>query len=272
MSKKYDRQPRRRAIFLFVCSAFAFAAVLMLIYQVWNRIEQAGDTQPRGDLSDRFEKAKTMEYGGRVYQYRGKLTTMLVMGIDTGDGTRAAAGLRNGGQADFLLLLVIDEQSKIVTPIQIDRDTMTDITVLGVLGDPAGTRSTQICLAHGFGDGKEQSCLNTVDAVSRYLKGSAVDYYMAMNLMGIASLNDMLGGVTVTLKDDFSMLDPAMNKGTTLTLLGKQAEYYVRKRVYKPVYTHEQAMQMIQDGECGAFSEQLLNCFFPALMKERMYE
>ncbi len=33
---------------------------------------------------------------------------------------------------------------------------------------------------------------------------------MAMDMDGISVLNDSVGGVTVTLEDDFSSLDPAM--------------------------------------------------------------
>ena len=43
-------------------------------------------------------------------------------------------------------------------------------------------------------------------------------------------LNDLAGGVTVTLEDDFSAADPAMTKGATLTLQGDQAEIFVRRR------------------------------------------
>lgn len=38
-------------------------------------------------------------------------------------------------------------------------------------------------------------------------------------------------------------------------------EALTSKRVYKPPYTHEQAIQMIMNGECGAFNPQLLRCF-----------
>lgn len=52
-----------------------------------------------------------------------------------------------------------------------------------------------------------------------------------MNMDGISELNDLAGGVTVTLEDDFSSIDPAMAKGTTLTLHGDQAETFVRSRM-----------------------------------------
>ena len=126
----------------------------------------------RGDLSNRFEEPPTLEKDGQTYQYRRGLETILFMGIDTRlqyDDVRA--GFRSGGQSDFLLLLVIDKENETITPIHINRDVMTEITVLGVLGERAGTVETQLCLSHGFGDGKEQSCEYTCDAVREPLPG-----------------------------------------------------------------------------------------------------
>ena len=119
---------------------------------------------------------------------------------------------------------------------------MTPITVLGVLGNPAGTRTAQISLSHGFGDGKDQSCQFTVDAVTRLMLGEPIDYYISMQLDGISVLNDWVGGVTVTLADDFSMLDPTMRQGVTLTLHGDQAEYFVRSRMNIGIGTNEARM------------------------------
>ena len=67
--------------------------------------------------------------------------------------------------------------------------------------------------------------------VGRLLQGESIDFYLAMSLDGISVLNDLAGGVTVTLEDDFSAADPAMTKGATLTLQGDQAEIFVRRRM-----------------------------------------
>ena len=89
----------------------------------------------RGDLTGRFEEPKTLERDGETYQYRRGLTTILLMGIDTRLGyDDERVGYHNGGQSDFLLLLVLDKENKTITPIHINRDVMTEITVLGVLG------------------------------------------------------------------------------------------------------------------------------------------
>lgn len=197
--------------------------------------------ETRGDLTDRFQEEKTISYQGEDYRHRAKLTKILFMGIDQ-DSDVVPTGSRNGGQADFLMLMVFDAEAKTVARLEIDRDTMTPITVLGVLGNPAGTRVAQISLSHGFGDGRAQSGQLTADAVNRLLLGEPIDYYVALSLDGISTLNDWVGGVTVTLADDFSSLDPDMLPGVTLTLHGMQAEYFVRSRMNVGIGTNEARM------------------------------
>lgn len=227
-----------------VCLFCLFMIVLVGIWLGGQKIESINSKQQiRGDVRDRLDEGEIVEYKGSEYRRRNRQTAILFMGVDQrNDQEQSELSYRNGGQADFLLLLLIDDDLKRVTPVQIDRDTMTEITVLGVLGNPSGTRKAQICLSHGFGDGKEQSCQFTVDAVSKLLLGVDIDFYVMMNMDGISVMNDFLGGVTVTLEDDFSALDPTMTEGTTLTLKGEQAEYYVRNRMNIGIGTNESRM------------------------------
>ena len=221
----------------------AAVILLLILYQGGRWLERRSEKpEPRGAHTQRYELETLVEIDGVSYRQRKGLTTILLMGIDRESGSAAAQGYRNGGQADFLCLLVIDDVNKTVTQIQIDRDTMTPITVLGVLGNKSGVRTAQICLSHGFGDGQAQSCELTVEAVSNLMFGIPIDYYVALNMDGISTLNDAMGGVTVTLEDDFSGLDPAMTKGATLTLLGEQAEIYVRSRMNVGIGTNEARM------------------------------
>lgn len=186
----------------------------------------------RGDLSTRFEEPKTITLDGVTYQYKRDLETILFIGVDTTLETGSTLfGSRGGGQSDFLLLAVIDKGSQSIRLVHLDRDVMTPVTVLDVLGRESGTRVLQLCLSHGFGDGGKQSCELTRKAVSTLLLDAQIDHYIAVNIDAIPVINDALGGVTVTLTDDFSALDPAMTPGTTLTLRGKQAEYFVRYRM-----------------------------------------
>ena len=115
-------------------AAVGFAVALVLLYQAGRWLEtRNANPEARGDLSQRPVQGETIEVDGVAYRQRTGLTTVLLMGIDR-DADVEPSGSRNGGQADFLRLLVIDANSETVTQVAIDRDTMTPITTLGVLG------------------------------------------------------------------------------------------------------------------------------------------
>ena len=89
----------------------------------------------------------------------------------------------------------------------------------------------QICLSHGYGMDRQERCQNSPRAVEGLLNCPEIELYMEVPLDAISTLNDLLGGVTVTLEDDFTAADPAMTKGATLTLTGEQAVTLVRRRM-----------------------------------------
>lgn len=211
----------RQVIFLFV----AILLVAFLAHSV------AAEETIVGDVEDRINAGK-VEYEGKEYRPKRRITSVLFMGIDQKKDETETVNYRNGGQADFIVLCVIDDNAKTVDLLHINRDTVTEVQVLSPFGQEMGMWKTQLCRAHSFGDGKEQSCELMVSAVQWLLMGITIDYYISMSWDGISVLNDVLGGVTVTLKDDFSIYDPNMQIGEKVTLQGKQAEYYVRMRFY----------------------------------------
>ena len=101
---------------------------------------------------------------------------------------------------------------------------------MGVDGQPAGSVTGQLALAYTYGSGLNDSCVNTVDAVSDFLYGIEIDHYVAMTMGAIPYLNDLIGGVEVTVLDDFSGIDDSLVEGETITLKGEQALHYVRNR------------------------------------------
>lgn len=235
--RKNHRHRRRRlsgaaiAVAL-VCAALAYAGVLLGIRTVGSRLERSDAPEPVGSLDGRFASDElTLRYADRTWTYRKReLTNLLLIGVDWAEMDSPAASGRYAGQADFLLLLTFDKKNRTISTLQIDRDTMTDIRVYGPFGDYTGMRETQICLSHAYGATAAENCENTVWAASRLLGNIPVDGYLALDMSAITALNDALGGVTVTLEEDFSALDPQMVRGATIALQGKQAETFVRGR------------------------------------------
>ena len=235
------RKPSRgRLLKMGIAAVVLLAAVLLAVVYVGGRMEPDAP-ESRGSLEGRFQPTLTLEHDGKTYAHQElDYTTLLFIGVDK--STLDSATMRQGGQADFLLLMTIDRDHREVDVLQIDRDTMADVQVYGAFGNPAGKRMTQISLSYAFGTNPEKACQNTVKAVTDLLGGIPIDNYVALDMDGMTVLNDMLGGVTVTLEDDFTELDPAMKSGETITLKGKQAEYYLRSRMLVGDGTNESRM------------------------------
>ncbi|MBO4883896.1 MAG: LCP family protein [Clostridia bacterium] len=225
-----NRSQRRHRVHRNFVIMAAFALLVLIGFLAADYFERQNAVQERGELTSGIGQRKRVEYNGRTYVEKTNLTTILLMGVDNVAGTQSY-GARQGGQADFLQLLVIDHTGKTIRQLQIDRDTITPVEMLGVLGNPVGTREMQISLSHGFGRTEVDCCNNTVKAAENLLEGVVIDYYMALNMDAIGKLNNVLGGVTVTLADDFSDADPAMVRGATLHLTDEQAEIFLRSRM-----------------------------------------
>jgi LCP family protein required for cell wall assembly len=163
------------------------------------------------------------------YFPRQDITVMMVLGIDQYGPVESSKYYRNDGSADSIMLLVFDETNEECTVLYINRDTMLDMDVLGVRGEYAGTAYGQVALAHTYGTGLEDSCLNVKNTLMNFIHGMTIDYYVSMRMDAIPILNDAVGGVTVHVVDDFSKVNPTITMGK-LTLRGDQALDYVRTR------------------------------------------
>lgn len=210
------------------------------------------------DTSENAQENKVITIDGRNYVPRSNLLSYLFIGVDR-KGTIAEQSSDNvgTGQNDVLFLLVIDKVNDTYALLPINRDTLAyteslddDNTVL------AGTMM-QIALAHASGDGREGSCENTVRAVSALLGQQKIDGYYAMNIDAIGIINHDLGGVTVTIEDDFSQEDSSLTQGQTITLNDDQAESFVRGRMSMSTPTNENRM-----GRQQAFLEAAKPVFF----------
>ncbi len=167
--------------------------------------------------------------GGIDYFPRQDITVFMLLGIDQFGPVQASESHLNEGEADVVVLAVFDEKDKAYRLLILNRDTMVEMPVLGVGGQQAGTARGQLALSHTYGTGLEDSCENTRQAVSDLLLGAVVDYYISMNMDAISILNDAVGGVKVTVTDDFSFVDPSIPMGETV-LRGSQALSFVQGR------------------------------------------
>lgn len=193
--------------------------------------ENARFQRPSGEDSwEGPDQSGAIEAGGVTYLPKQEVETYLFLGIDAEGPARATYGYISGGQADVQLVLVIDHGERSWRLLQLNRDSMVNVPVLGVNGAVVGREFEQLCLAHTYGDGLKKSCVNNVNAVSELLWGQPIDGYLSLHMDGIALLNDAVGGVTVEITSDFSQVDSGLPQGERVTLTGAQAVTFVRAR------------------------------------------
>lgn len=176
-----------------------------------------------------------VRHNGQVYAYNDKITTYLVMGIDKMTKVQPAANWILGGQSDAMFLVVLDGSTKQIELIPINRDTICEVDMYNPDGSFIATVPTQITLQHGYGDGMEISCERTVNTVSRLFYNIPIHGYVAVNMGAIPAINDVVGGVEVTVPHDMlwyigTKKEETLKKGTVLHLMGTDAFRYIHDR------------------------------------------
>ena len=170
-------------------------------------------------------------YQGKQYKLDPLKRVILCIGVDTSGEVQEHKVSGSGGQADVIALLIQDKATDEIEILSIPRDTMTEIKLFDLVGNELGSEVQHLNLAYGYGNGGKESCELLTEAVENLLGGISIDGYMSVTMGAIAQLNDMAGGVMVTIDEPgMSERDPSLVYGETVTLQGKQAEIYVRYR------------------------------------------
>lgn len=237
----------------------ALSIFFILILMVGCGKAEKTDTHQTETTTGETIPAEAVFREGKYYIPRKNLQTILLMGLDKFEYSQSSLAYTNKMQSDFLMLLVIDNDAKTIQGLHLNRDTMTQIRRIGFGGSEAGTFVGQLALAHTFGSGGSDSCLNAVRAVSNLLDGVAVDHYLTLTMDAVSVINDAVGGVGLTLKEDMTALNPMWEEGAEITLLGEDSLKFVRARMQVGDGLNASRMKR---------QEQYLNAFYEKLMEK----
>lgn len=223
-----------RAVIEIIIAVLVIIAVYFIIRGMDRhdvRIRQAATENETQRVWKEFqEKPVSIKLHKKTWKFAHPVQTYLFIGTDKSGNEDAEGEEYHGSMADALMLVVVDKEEKTYGILQLNRDTITEVPMLLQDGSANASAQMQLCTAHWYGKDKAASCDNTVETVSKMLGGLPIDGYYALKMDAMPLLNHEVGGVTVTLEDDMTKLDPAMKKGTTLTLTDRQAELLMQSR------------------------------------------
>lgn len=192
--------------------------------------ETAGGTE--GQSEDEYVELEEGQlfHEGEIWQYNEEIMTFLCLGVDARSGISKEKTIGKGGQADAVMLIVVNPHTKQIEIINVNRDSMVEVELYDTEGGYAGTKTLQIALQYAYGDGRIRSCELMEQAVSDLFYGIPIHGYVALDMESIPTINDMVGGVDVVVQEDMTKYKADWYEGASIHLNGKDALLYIRER------------------------------------------
>ena len=249
------RKKRRKRIKVILIIVGIIVALCICAVAAFFILRKVGENSLKGNVQNQA-KENYITYQGKKYQYKKDMVNILCLGVDirqenldewaqedaqaqeeasqeneseskqeaierqklTGNKTQ-----RRAGQADAIFLVALDTKEHTMNVIAVPRDTMVPVKKYSVSGEYEGTQEMQITLQHAYGDGKEQSCELMEEAVSNLFYQLPINGYCSINMLALPIVNDAVGGVTVHIDEDLTLLNPEFTTGSDVLLQGEAA-------------------------------------------------
>lgn len=196
------------------------------------------------DIIQVDNSGSVITYDGVSYEINNDLVSIAFIGADEGTGDS-----ENLQMADAIYIFTLDTKTGKVKILGVSRDTMADVDLYSEQGQFIDTQRMQMAFSYAYGNNEVSGGKNTTTSLSRLFYGLPFDNYFAINMKALITLNDTIGGVTLTSSMTFtSPIDGrTINEGETVTLHGKEAERYVRSRDISELESNNDRMQRQQE-------------------------
>lgn len=227
-SKKKDKNKLPLPAKIAIAILLAIFLVFVVIIVTFFALKYMGEKDVKPVVTEDTVYEETIEYKGHTYKYNEDVFSIAFLGVDQRK-MQSVQDVDFVGAADADIVVTVDTKTGKAKVIAIPRDTMVDINVYSESNILLRTDYAQLCLAYAYGDGRENSCKNSLTSISRVLYNVPIQKYFALDLDGIAPLNDAIGGVTID-KSLYAFRDKNIKVGDRVTLHGDMAESYVRTR------------------------------------------
>lgn len=224
-----------------VC-VLAVAVIGVFVYK--NQKDQKLQKVTAGNSYNMGSGFRNIEYKGERYQYNNRITTILYAGVDSVGKMEESEQYGNKARADTIALVVMDEKKEKMSILSINRDTMTDIRRYTMNGNDKGLYETHLGYAYSYGDGGEVSCENLCEAVSLLMGGIPVNRYVVTNQDSMPYINNLAGGITVTVPDSSLEAEyPELAMGETVTLDDSNIRAFLQYRDTEEAFSNESRME-----------------------------
>ena len=133
----------KSSTFKLLAALFAVIIVLGALFIGMSKaedylVEKADASNVSSESLTSYEEKNYIYYNNKKYRPKNYLDTVLLIGTDSEGKVYESVSYNNSNKADFIALLVFDNNTKTCNVLQINRDTIAEIPVLGITGEKAG--------------------------------------------------------------------------------------------------------------------------------------
>ena len=239
-----NSRQRRREKRINILTTVLIAAVVVVVGLIVINGLRGNDVDTTASRVSNTGAYRNLTVDGKNYRYNNLIENVLYIGIDSEGAMETSQAYGSAPRSDVVMLVVMDKYHKTLSILSFNRNTMLEIRQYDVEGNPLTPVEEQLAYAFAAGNGGTRSCEITADAISDLLGGIPVDRYVVMNRSSLPYINQMLGGVTVTLPDDsLAQQFPGLTGGNTVTLTDEQAAAFVRYRDTDQAFSNNDRME-----------------------------
>ena len=239
-----NSRQRRREKRINILTTVLIAAVVVVVGLIVINGLRGNDVDTTASRVSNTGAYRNLTVDGKNYRYNNLIENVLYIGIDSEGAMETSQAYGSAPRSDVVMLVVMDKYHKTLSILSFNRNTMLEIRQYDVEGNPLTPVEEQLAYAFAAGNGGTRSCEITADAISDLLGGIPVDRYVVMNRSSLPYINQMLGGVTVTLPDDsLAQQFPGLTAGNTVTLTDEQAAAFVRYRDTDQAFSNNDRME-----------------------------
>lgn len=222
-----SKRIRSKGMYLIPIAGCLIAMCFIIVSCMWHVEEGRLKENPAYGI--RKEK-NIVTHQGKKYQYDNELINVLILGVDK-KGTLEQEHERGGdGQTDAIFLVSLNVRQNKIKVFCIPRDSMVPVKRMDTEGNYYDTQTMQLTLQYAFGDGGKKSSGLTAEAVAELMYQIPFSGYYALDLEAVRVINDAVGGIDVTVNDDFTWYTEDFPMGETVHLEGDAVMEYLQVR------------------------------------------
>ncbi len=199
-----------------------------LTQSTWRLFE---DTNP---YSVTFEQSEggSLVYEGTEYVRNPNVHGVLLLGLQQ----QALENSTVGPQADTVILLTLNEETKEMSLLSVSRDLQSTLFYPALEGGIAGYETGPLCNAYALG--ANPTLVNrpldggrfTTASLSHELFDTDIERFVGVDMISLRLVVDLLEGIEVPQTPEFAALTGSSENEETVRLNGEAAELYLRYR------------------------------------------